>query len=203
MADDTDTVSGILLAKEPSGERHLKLALLSPEKGLVACLLRVATKATTPAPDLFDYAEVSLNPPKGGGPRFAGEYRIIRREPEIGADYGRLAIACRLALILTRNPPPDGSSAEVHDLCVEAVQAFAGRPRPDATLFKSLWKLVRGEGYPVQEHWLRGLDRGDREAVASILNCPLDAQVETADNVSRLTRRLERWLENECHFVLP
>lgn len=204
MSAGAVTITGILLGREISGERHLKLALLSEELGIVNCLLRISAKpSTTTAPDLFDVAEISMDPSRGNSLRFASDYRVLHRDDALGCDYQRLAVACRIALLLTKNPPPDESFGAIYALCLEVLHALRARPRPDAALFKFLWKLARLEGYPVQEHWLPALDRGDREMVAKVLRCPLDGQTTPTEILQRLTRGLEKWFSTECHFVLP
>lgn len=197
--------TGLVLSREQVGERFLKIALLCAEEGVAVCLLRVASSKKMPvsAPDLFDHAEVTLGAPHENGARFATDYRVLRREQSLGSDYARLVPACHLAGIVARNPVPLESAEAIHALCVEAAQAFAGRPRPDVTLFKALWRLARGEGLPVYEHWQRELSPPRQAEVASVLRQPLDAQTTPPETVSCLTRELERWLQNECHFVFP
>ncbi|MDR2430618.1 MAG: hypothetical protein LBD14_07025 [Puniceicoccales bacterium] len=198
--------TGLVLSREPVGERFLKIALLCAEEGVAVCLLRVVMSKKTPAsslPDLFDQAEARLGASSENGARFASDYRVLRRAEGLGSDYARLVPACRLAGVVARNPVPLGSAAAVYALCVEASRAFAGRPRPDVTLFKALWQLARGEGFPVCEHWRRGLALSRQAEVGSVLRQPLDAQTTPPGTVSFLTRELECWLQTHCHFILP
>lgn len=196
FANPAVTHTGILLSREPSGERFLKLAFLCEEQGLVGCLLRVSTTMkpganTPPVPDLFDTAEITLTPAKGSGVNFASGYRVTHRAAAIGADYARLTAACRWARILIKNPPTPDSHEAVFALCKQALEAFASRPRPDATFFKSLWKLAKDGGWPVLEHWLAGLSPADNAHARTILQKPLDAQETPPDIVARLTLALE------------
>ncbi len=204
MTAGSVAISGILLAREPSGERFVKLTLLSPADGLVCCLLRVSKKSAMSVPDIFDEAEITLDAPNGAGPRFAGDYRVITRAPAgLAGDYARFANACRFALVPAKNPPPDDTAGEIFLLLRDALSAFAARPRPDCALLKSLWKVAKIEGWPVREHWLNGLAAGDAREAVSILTEPLDAQTVPEKTVLRLTRALEAWLAGECHFVMP
>jgi hypothetical protein len=198
------TVHGILLSREPSGERFLKLALLDARRGLAWCLLRTSHKSGATTPDLFDVAEAlqdERGQPEADGPVFISEYRVLRRFPGIGAGYARLAAASRFARLLVRNPPPPDSAPEAFALCERAFAAFDSRPRPDATLFKSLWWLARDGGWPALEHWLAGLASRERESAESVLRQPLDAQTLSEADVSRLVERFEEWLVRECHFL--
>jgi hypothetical protein len=202
LGNPPETCRGILLSREPTGERFWKLTLLCEEHGILWCLLRVPSKPGSEAtPDLFDTAEVRLNAPKGSGASFVSEYRVEERITALGADYTRLEIACRWARLLIQNPPPPDSAPAVFALCKQALEAFAKRPRPDATLFKSLWKLARDGGWPVFEHWLAGLPAPERERARTALRQPLDAQDAPPAVLARLTRDLENWLTRECHFI--
>jgi recombinational DNA repair protein (RecF pathway) len=195
------TLAGLVLAREHSGERFLKITVISPETGAVMCLLRTAAKSSVP--DLFDTAELTLEPARGSGPRFASDYRVLRREGALGADYARLALACRFALIVAKNPASQESYEPLYALSMSAVSAFATRPRPDATLLKALWSLVREGGWPVREHWLAGLPEESRVLCAAILSQPLDAQEAPPEAVAQMIRNLEHWMEYECQFVIP
>ncbi|MDR3228074.1 MAG: hypothetical protein LBT53_01490 [Puniceicoccales bacterium] len=197
--------AALMLSRETAGEHFARLSLLAAESGVVVCLLRVSGKKPLSGglPDLFDLAEVRLEPPRGSGLRFAAEYRVVRRRDGLGGGYARLAAACRFALVVARNPVPEESAAGIFALCDKAADAFAGRPRPDATLFKSLWRFARGEGFPVLEQWMKSLSIGDQNVALTILREPLDVQETSAAEVARLTRSMEHWLENTCQFVLP
>jgi hypothetical protein len=198
------TLRGILLTREPSGERFLKLALLDAARGLAWCLLRTPTKSSATTPDLFDIAEAlhdARATPDADGPLFISEYRVLRRFPGIGASYARLAAASRFAKCLARNPPPPDSAPETFALGERAFAAFDARPRPDVTLFKSLWRLARDGGWPAREHWLAHLTLRERECAETILRQPLDAQTTSESYVARLLAHLEEWLVRECHFL--
>ena len=210
MADSFPTPAvthhGILLSREPSGEHFLKLALLCEEQGVVVCLLRVSAKpgaTASPPPDLFDTAEISIAPPKGSGVQFASGYRVIHRTVALGRDYARLSAACHWARILIKNPPTPDSCPAVFALCKQALEAFATRPRPDATLFKSLWKLALDGGWPVLELWFEAQPASEKELIRAILRQPLDAQEVQPGVSGRLRRELERWLARDCHYLLP
>jgi len=205
-AGTAETAAGLLLLREPSGERFLKITFLRADTGVALFLLRRSSKPAAAAPDLFDSAEIELAPPRPGaaaGVRFANEYRVLRRRRRLAADYERLELACRLARIVAANPLPPESAPAILALLENALGAFETRPRPDAALLKTLWRLAGGEGLPVREHWLPSLNAADAAATAAILRTPLDRQTEDAARVSRLRASLEHWLAAECHFVIP
>jgi hypothetical protein len=200
--------NALLLGKAQSGERFLRLTLLSAEHGITCALLR--NSASTPtagsATDLFDLAEIRLDLPDNAAARqsrcFITDYCVVRRHTGIASDHERLDAACRLARVLTANPLPDDSAPALFSLALTAAGAFNARPRPDVTLFKSLWKIARDEGLPVFQQWLPALPAGDQLLVANALRFPLHAQTASAADIARFQTSLERWLSAEYQFVL-
>lgn len=195
-------VEGILLGRELSGERHWKLTLLSPEHGVVVCLWRASRKPEADKPDLFDRAEIDWAA-ADGGVSFASNYRVLQRQSFLMGNYQRLALACRMALLLTRNPPPVGSAAPVLHLCETVLAALGERPFPEAAYCKFLWQWMRMEGYPVREQWLEELAEEMRSRAAKVLSQSLDQQTAGTEEIAGLARSLERWMREECQFVLP
>ena len=200
-------LEGLVLRREPAGERHLRLTLLDAEHGAVMLLHKPAAKSGAPTvtPDLFDDAEVFTDTPRGGASasRFIREYRLIRRRTGLARDFNRLEIASRLAHLLAANPHPSDSGKNLLDLSRTAFDALESRPAPEATALKFLWKLARDEGWPVREHWERRLPRGLAESLRRILTSPLDTI--PADEIAparELTRRLEQWLADEAHYTI-
>lgn len=197
-----ESCCGLVLAREPAGEHFLKLTWVSAEHGLQMALMRNPSKPGAMVPDLFDTAEFSLEMTKGVGAQFVREYRVLHREAALGGDYARFMAACRFAIVIAKNSMPAESAAGVYTLCQETLAAFARRPRPDATLFKALWRLAREEGFAVREHWLSRLTVAEQGSVAATLVQALDVQKTPVDAVEHLTRSLEQWLAGECHFVI-
>jgi len=192
----------LILGREPSGESHLLLSVLESEQGLTRCLIRSRPSGKAERPDLFDEAEITLEPAKGGANRFARDYRLVRRLSGIGQSHGALERASRLANLLRRNPPPPESAAVAFQIVRETLSAMATRPRPDAAYVKALWLLLKDGGWPVEADWLDRL--GAQAAVAaSVLGTALDAQTATEAEVRVLSDDLERWAAGEVHYILP
>lgn len=208
MSEDSRHHEGLVLRRDPAGERHLRLTLLDPEHGLVTCLYKPAAKsgAAMVTPDLFDTAEVFLDTPKGDGPaRFVREYRLVGRLAGLAADYARLTYACRLANLISKNPHPPESRRRLHTLADGALVAFAGKPRPDAAYFKTLWLIARDDGLPVKEDFAANLRLGEVELIGTLLNTPLaglDDTLAPPAQVEGITRTLEQWLVREADFVI-
>lgn len=206
MPEKAKQFSGFILDRAVHGEKFWRVIVLTREHGAQTCLVRIAGKnKTTCVPDLFDEAEILLDKPKAGAedaPRFAKEYRVVRRNSGISGNYAALVCASKLASVLAKNAfPPDAADA-VFALCANAFRAFGEKPNAEAAYLKALWTLARETGYPVKEDWFENSAFDDRESVAAILKTPLDALECDPRDVAHHTRRLEAWLEREHHFVL-
>lgn len=196
------TLRCLILGRDPSGESHQLLTFLNPTEGLLRCLLRVQRNTKATQPDLFDEGEISLEPAKDGGTRFAREYRLLTRQLGIARQHRSLERASRLANLVRKNPPPPESSEVCYQIIFETFAAMAQRPRPDAAYFKGLWLMLKDGGWPVHEHWFLRLGNAQKDA-AAVLSQPLDAQSVAESTIATLTNDLEQWATQEAHFVLP
>lgn len=197
-----------VLARAAHTGDHLGLTCFSASDGLLTALLRLprTSKANTvPPPDLFDRVGLTLEHGRGspsGGPWFVREYQLLTRYTGIGRDFTPLAAASRFARLVTHNPGPEDSRANIDRLLTQAFTAFARtEARPDLVYFKSLYLLARDEGLPIKQDWGASLLVEDRQLVATILQARADAtDVAPAIEVARLTKRLETYLQAEHDF---
>ena len=197
----------LVLRKEPSGESFLKLHLLGPELGCQLCLKRVATKKPSqmPAPDLFDTAEVQLESSKQGTALFVGDYQITRRRSEIGFNYRALRHASDLSNLLVHNGSHMADLPALYQLAERSMDAFAERLEPSVVFLKSLYLLLKDEGYPVRESWWpqvpSQLRRDTRQLLARPSPESLPADIRTSCEAS--VHHLLQWLRRETDLSLP
>jgi len=196
--------TAFILARQPSGsDAFEQLTAFSPEHGVLLLLRRVKQSKTSATPlDLFDEAELWLESSSQGRTWFVKEHRFIHRHDGIGRSYDALRAAVNLGNLVTRNPVPDESRVAVMDLLRTSLTALAAGGRPDIVWVKSLYCLLRDEGYPVKQQWWPGLSSADRDAAVQILNRPVAAQVIDPAAVARVSRRLADWVgaETEIHL---
>jgi len=193
-----------ILDREVHGEKFWRVSALSAEDGIFQCLVRQSSKKTTIVPDLFDEADLSFERAKAGtdAPRFVKEYALRVRHTGISGNYSALVYASRFAAVLAKNAfPPDARTA-VFSLCGNVINAFSGKPRRDATYFKSLWLLARESGLPVREDWFYSLPFADKELVSKVLRTPLEALDVSERDVERVISRIEYWLVRENDFSI-
>lgn len=207
MAGPTLTTEAVVLEKRPAAsDGWERLAVFTPDEGLISVMVR-RRRAKAEAPlDLFDEATLVLEggegSQEGGRTWFLRDTQVRTRRPELGRSYACLAAASRLAALATRNPVGAESRPGVYALLRSAFTAFAESDRSDIILFKSLYRFARDEGYPVKEDWRRQLTAADREQVAAILDRPVRGAGAAAETVARLFSRLEDYLRANTEIEL-
>jgi hypothetical protein len=207
--------TAFILARQPSGSDNFEqLTAFSAEHGVLLCLTRLPKSSNTLSGrrssatqgegrlDLFDEAELWLESSSQGRTWFIKEHRLILRHDGIGRSYEALKTAAAFGSLLARNPVPDESRAPVAALLRASLGALAAGGRPDIVWLKTLYSLLRDEGYPVKQQWWPLLSAADRDTAAHLLNQPLAAQTADAPTVATLTRRLEAWVAAETELRL-
>ncbi len=204
---------GLILDRQPAGERHTKLRVLTPTLGLIWALVRESRpagkansvrKSSIPAqrPDIFDHASLQLQAPEAGAAHpnvyFIAEYKVLRRHTGLGKNYAALAAAAGLASLIAHNAAHFETCAPVFDLCRKALEALDQGASPEAVRLKALFLLARAEGYAAKEHWLPTLPEADAALALAILNRPAaEAAALAAGETGRLPKlrlAFERWL---------
>ncbi len=206
---------GLVLDREPAGERFLRLTLLSPTLGLVSVLVRESRpaggkssastkKSGGPAqrPDIFDHASVRLQIPEAGGGHphlyFLTEYKVLRRHAGLGRSYAALEAAAGLSKLVSHNSKHFETCAPVFDLCKKALDALDSGAPPEAVRLKTLFILARAEGYAAREHWLPTLPAASQALAFAVLNRPAAEAaalaVGDATQLPKLRQNFERWL---------
>ena len=207
--------TAFVLARQPSGsDAFEQLTAFSTDHGVLHLLVRIPKSANAPSArrssaqrsegrlDLFDEAELWLESSNQGRTWFISEHRLIERHDGIGRSYETLKAAAALGTLLSRNPVPDESRADVAELLRTSLGALAAGGRPDIVWLKALYCLLRDEGYPVKQQWWPALTPADRDIAAQLLNQPLAAQTADTAAVTRITRRLEEWVAAETEIRL-
>lgn len=190
------TTTGVVLDRTTSGDSWLRLALFSPEQGVLTVMQRQSRRAaaTAPALDLFDEVRATLESRNEGRTWFVREAAPLRRRPGLGASYGVLREACRFARVLVHNPLHDDSRDAVYALLHRALDAWETGVRPDAIYGKSLYLYARDEGYPVREEWRAQLEAADHAMLDRMLRQTAAEQSTPEGDVARLTKALEEYL---------
>ena len=196
----------LILRVAPSGESFLKIDILSPKIGSFLCLKRISKKNTSKdaKPDLFDTADLLLETSKQGTARFVREYRLVTRRIEIGASYNTLRHASEFAALLARNAPQMAEPTDLFDLAERSFDAFAEKKAPEVVHLKTMYLLLKNEGYPVRESWWPQLPNHLKEAAKEAINSP--APNKTTKELCRINESilqdLHHWMERETDLTL-
>lgn len=195
MPGPTLLIDGYVLLREPTGEKWVRITLLSPESGVVHFLQRISSRTLSSSPvDLFDRVTATLERRTPSGSWFAREVRVIARHPGLGRRYRALREACVFARILSVNPVHEDSRTSVFDLMGHALRAWEGGDREDVVAFKCLYVFARDEGYAVKEGWWPQLPEQERVRAASLVNLPIRDQEIDPEQVVSIRRSLEHYL---------
>ncbi len=196
--------SAFILSRQPSGsDTFEQLTAFSSEHGVLHLLRRLKPSKNSSSPlDLFDEAELWLESSSQGRTWFIKEHRLLLRHDGIGRSYDALKVAAGIGTLVSRNPVSDESRPAITGLLRTSLGAIAGGGRPDIVWLKTLYCLLRDEGYPVKQQWWPQLAETDRDTATQLLNQPLAAQTAEPAAVARIVRRLEDWVHAETEIRL-
>ncbi len=196
----------LVLKTEPSSESFIKLYVITAETGIFLCMKRVPKRANSSTiPDLFDTAAILLETSQLGTMRFVKEYQLRQRRDVIGQNYRSLRSASRLSQLLVKNASHMPESEWLFRLTERAFDAFAAGKVPDVVLLKSLYLLLKDEGYPVRESWWPTLRADLRETAKRLLSKPSPAHIDKPEqNTCKLIEQhLTHWMRHQTDLIIP
>ena len=202
----TKQEEALVLKTEPSGESFLKLHVLTAESGIFLCMKRISKKTnTSTTPDLFDTAVILLETSQQGTMRFVKEYQLRQRRDVIGQNYRSLRNASRLSQLLVTNASHMPESEWLFTLTERAFDAFTVGKAPDVVLLKSLYLLLKDEGYPVRESWWPTLRTDLRKAAKRLLSKPSPAHIDKPEQKTceSIEQHLTEWMRNQTDLIIP
>jgi hypothetical protein len=192
-----------LLRREPSGERHVLMVCFLRGHGLQYVLARASRSQPGAQPDLFSTGEILYQRKDADGPAFLREFSTAWEYRQIGAAYGRLQAAARLARFYERNLVHMETFGEAWRLLHAALAALAGKPHPEATLFKTWFLFARNEGYPVVAHWLRHKPPAEQAEITAVLRRPVEEAGADSHGLSRWNRDILDFFTRETDLLPP
>ncbi|MCC5841326.1 MAG: hypothetical protein JJT96_14505 [Opitutales bacterium] len=195
----------VVLGRGDSGEARWRFSFLHAGEGLVMALRRQPGKraGSAPVPDVFEIGEVQLVASAPGKPYFLRDYRPVQTFRELARNPGAFRLAGVLCAFYRLNLHPSENNALHFEALRQALQAFARRPDPDATLFKAVYRFASQEGFAVREDWAARLQPAEADDARRILSLPLDQIDVSPERTTALTRRLFQFLEETGAFRLP
>lgn len=197
MAKNVAIPSTILvLNKKLVGEKGLQYSLFSQNLGKI-----VAYKnAGKTAPDIFECAQCLLEPMKGGQVHVMKEYNLCLSFSDIGKDYTTLYYASKWAHLIWHNLDYIENLDTLFDLSIQALDAFSKKPCSQGVYLKSLYKLLKQEGYAVKEDWLFNLLPSLKIKAHDALFKALEKK--TPEDLDRILDQLYKWISLQTPFKL-
>ena len=199
----------LILKTTPSGESFLTVHALSANRGLFLCLKRVSSgksKNNSVKPDLFDTADLQLEPAKSGNSTlFVKDYRLHHSRANIGRSYTSLLHASNCAAILVRNATQLPDPGALFDLAERTCDAFESGKTPQIVFLKGLYLLLQTEGFPLREDWLQSLPAKARGHACTLIQNPVEEapSAQCLETCESITEDLCRWLQRETDVILP
>ena len=202
------STEGIVLSREPPGERYQAVFLFSPEYGILRVYQRIPGKRGAAMMDLFDEVQLHLQTSSQDVANPQGQLWFVHTDPfylrrysELGRNYDTLSHASAFSNILVKNPVHEESRQETYTLLKKALEAFSKYARADIVHFKALYTFARNEGYPVAQEWLPLLSPKKREAAHTLLHRPVSQLEYPLDEVMVLLESLVKYLEETADMV--
>ena len=193
----------LVLTREISGESGWIFRILTRKSGVLSAYKRVSSKRASQIPDLFDHAEIEYEL-SDNNMAFLSEYRVISQFTSIATNYKAFESACWFSKMLSQNMPyGDDGRSEIFEIAKTAFTAWNSQKLPQAVLLKSLYLLMKSEGYPVKQEWIEGLGKQERKSTAYILNTAIiDIDIDSDGiDIDKLLVSLQHWIKHHAHFV--
>lgn len=188
------------------GESFIQLDLITVELGIFPSLKRISKRsAQSGNPDLFDQASVVLEHSKQGTAVFVKEYQLLKRREPIGRNYRSLQAAAYFARILVWNGRHLPESKVLFELAVQTFEALSQGKAPEVVLLKSIFLLLKNEGYPVRESWWTQLPGDWQEWTRELLKRPSPRQIDPKmrSDYEWIRQHLSHWMCRNSDLTLP
>lgn len=192
MAEETQTLSGIIVGANPRKDRYVHWEVFCPTHGIASVTL--PQKLATPY-GIFDEVELLANTKSKSF--FANEIHLIDRPDALARRPEGFMQAGALAALLKKafNHMPDYT--EVFDIFKKALGYYAeGLPAKAVTL-KAFYLMLRAEGFGAKEDWLERLPASQLTLAKAALYAPL---ADAPNDLDAPLHSLTLWASSELGF---
>jgi len=206
MNSRTTSERALVLRITPSGESFRKIDLLTKETGYLLSLQRISKKnPSSITPDIFDSADVLLERSHQGTTYFVKDYHLVQHRRDIGQSYRKLQYACEFCTLIVNNAAHMADPALIYETTERTLNAFAEKELPEIVSLKTLYLLLKDEGYPVRESWWPQLPQYLKETARQLINEPSPENIskEQHEDCLKVTQSLRNWLTLETDLTLP
>ena len=196
-------LSGVVLSREPTGDRFLRIRLFDENAGLQTVLFPNAPKNSKKMspPDLFDDLECILKPRKSeSSVPFVSDFQCLKSHREIAIDPQTFITASEIARFYLINGSHLLDPEPRLKLLRSSLSSFARASTPKVVLLKMYYCFARDEGLPVRESWLAGLSQSTCGDTLEILRMPVDQASPDSSKLNDILENLKIWLNAETEL---
>ncbi len=202
MADSRE-LSGIVLSREPAGDRFLRVRIFDHLTGLSAALFPHAGKRSQNAnpPDLFDRVDCVLKPTSSDSSiPFVAEFHRVHSCRELASNPQAFITASEIArFYLFNGAHLIDPSPHFRTLC-SSLDSFQRAKVPKVVLFKLYYCFARDEGLPVRESWLADLPVNFANEICTVLKSPVDGMIIEKSKINEILESLKMWMNAETEL---
>lgn len=196
-------LSGIVLSRDPAGDRFLRIRIFDRTEGLSAALFPVPAKGNKKSspPDLFDVVECILKPVKAESSiPFVLDFKRVHSFRELASKPIFFITASEIARFYLNNGSHLLDPAPHLKLLYSSLDSFSRVKAPKVVLLKLYFRFAREEGLPVRESWLAGLPSDLHDDALEILKLPVDKTKIVDSKIYEVLESLKIWMNAETEL---
>jgi len=200
---DSEELAGVVLSREPAGERFLRIHIFDQTSGLRVALfprhLKKAAKA--PPPDLFDDIQCLLHQqPSANSIPFVRDFEKIHTFRNLATQPSLFLTAGEMARFYLTNGSHLLDPAPQLKLLRTSLEALGRASVPKVVLIKLYFCFARNEGLPVRESWLAGLPEDRGESALLILKQHVDQIRVEPERINQILLSIQMWMNAETEL---
>ena len=199
----SEELSGVILSRDPAGERFFRIRLFDQTTGLRAVLFSSPDKRSSkaPPPDLFDDIQCLVNSKQSEQSiPFARDFEKVHSHRELTAHPAHFLAAGEIARFYLANGSHLLDPAPQLKLLRTSLASLIRASFSKVVLIKLYFCFARNEGLPVRESWLTGLPNDLREAALQVLRTPVKDVAIEMERIHELLHSLQLWMNSETEL---
>ncbi|MEK9773329.1 MAG: hypothetical protein VW576_07150 [Opitutae bacterium] len=202
---DTKQLSGIVLSREPAGERFLRIRIFDQVVGLKTALFSLPGKKSKKLvpPDLFDDVDCLLKPTTmQSSIPFVADFQKVCSYRGLAINPLVFLTASQIARFYLINGDHLLEPAPRLNLLRSSLDSFQRAQVPQVVLLKVYFCFARDEGLPVRESWLAGLPQVLTHHTERILGLPVDRATIEVSIINEILDSLRNWMNAETELCV-
>ena len=200
---DSEELSGVVLSREPAGERFLRIRIFDQTSGVRVALFRrpIEKAIKAPPPDLFDDIQCLLHhQPSVNSIPFVRDFEKVHTFRELAVHPPFFLTAGEMARFYLTNGSHLLDPAPQLKLLRTSLEALGRASVPKVVLIKLYFCFARNEGLPVRESWLAGLPEDSVASALLILKQHVDQVRVDPERINQILLSIQNWMNGETEL---